>query len=247
MSGHSHFSKIKHDKKTSDVERGKLFSKMIKLITIAARDGGNPNENPKLREVIGKAKEVNMPSSNIERAIKRGTGELEGAELREILFEAYGPGNIAIIIEGITDNKNRTIAEVKQILSKNKGKLAAEGSVKWLFDRKGVIILNMDEQTEDLKDKEKMELLSIDFGAQDIEWDKNFLQIYTEVNDLESTKDRLTEQGIKVDSSNLDWVAKNEISVSEKDAGSADKLFSVLEENDDVQEVYSNMSFNFES
>ena len=245
MSGHSHWSKIKHDKKSSDIQRGKLFSKIIKLITIATRDGGNPNENPKLREAMEKAKEVNMPSNNIERAIKRGTGELGGAELQEISFEAYGPGNIAIIIEGITDNKNRTIAEVKQMLSKNKGKLAAEGSVKWLFNRKGVIILNINEQAEELKNKEKMELLAIDSGAQDIKWDNNFLQIYAEVNDLESTKDRLIEQGIKIDSSNLDWVAKNEISISEKDAESADKLFSALEENDDVQEVYSNLSFNF--
>ena len=156
MSGHSHFKTIMHKKGVEDAKRGKIFSKLSRLISVAAREGGgDPAANSKLRLAIEQAKNDNMPKDNIERAIKKGTGNLEGAKLEEITFEAYGPGGIAVIIEGITDNKNRTLGEIKQVLSQNNGKLAGGGSVKWLFERKGVIIVDSESQTEELKDKEK--------------------------------------------------------------------------------------------
>lgn len=241
MSGHSHWSTIKHKKAMLDAKRGKIFSKMVRLITIAAREGGDPEDNPKLREAIEKAKSVNMPSANIERAVKRGSGEIAGAELQEVLFEAYGPNNIAIIIEAITDNKNRALSEIKQILNKNNGKLAAEGSVQWLFERKGGIDIELDNQPEQLRNKEALELAVIDAGAEDLSWRENVLQVYTSVNDLEKVKENLKQKGVRIESSGLEWVAKNEIELGEKEKQAAERLFSALDENDDVQEIYSNL------
>ena len=241
MSGHSHWSKVKHKKGAADVERGKVFSKIIRLITVAAREGGDPEKNSKLRLAIEKSKEVNMPSSNIERAIKRGVGETGAGGLREILFEAYGPGNIAIIIEGITDNKNRSIAEIKHILNANNGKLVSGGSVKWLFEQKGVITINIKEQAPELRDKEEIELKIIDLGAEDIFWKDDNSEIRTESANLQYLKNKLTEQGIEIESADLDWVAKEEISIPEKEKEAAEKLFLALDENDAVQEIYSNL------
>ena len=242
MSGHSHWSKVKHKKGAADAERGKIFSKISRLISVAARKGGDPEMNSQLRLAIEKAKEVNMPSDNIERAIKRGTGETGEGELQEIVFEAYGPGNIAMIIEGITDNRNRSLAEIKQILGQYNGKLVGEGSVRWLFEQKGVISVDIEEQTEELKDKETMELKSIDAGALDVFWRENILEIHTEPKDLHELEEKLEKEGIKVESSSLDWVPKEEVSVSDKDKESAEKLFTSLDENDSVQEIYSNIS-----
>jgi len=241
MSGHSHWKKIKHQKGVADLERGKTFSKTIKLITVAARGGSNPEENPRLKVAIAKAKEVNMPTVNVERAIKRGAGETGEVVLEEMVFEAYGPGNIAIIIEGITDNSNRSVAEVKQILGKNNGKLAAEGSVRWLFERKGEISLSLEAQPENLQNKEALELLAIDLGAEDISWDENLLQIYTNADNIGKIKSELEAKGIEIESSGLGWRAKDEISVSEKDVQLAERLFAALDESDDVQEIYSNL------
>lgn len=241
MSGHSHWKKIKHAKGAADAQKGKAFSKMARLITVAAREGGDVEKNPKLRLAIAKAKEINLPAENIKRAIKRGTGEIGGAELQEILFEAYGPGNIAIIIEGITDNKNRTIAEIKHILNQNNGKLAGEGSVRWLFERKGVISLNRKLQTEDFQEKGKLELAAIDAGAQDLVWRADNLEVHTRIDNLEEVKKKLIERGIKIESSSLDWVPKEEIPVSAKEREAAEKLFEALDENDSVQEIYSNL------
>jgi len=180
MSGHSHFSSIKHKKEITDAKRGKIFSKMAKLISVAAKEGGSdPNANSKLKLAIEQAKNANMPKDNIDRAIKRGTGELSSEKLEQVAFEAYGPGQTAIIIEGITDNKNRTLGEIKQILSQNNGKLAGEGSVKWLFERKGAIIIDPQLQKEQLKDKEKLELEAIEAGAENIYWHDDILDIYT--------------------------------------------------------------------
>jgi YebC/PmpR family DNA-binding regulatory protein len=241
MSGHSKWSKVKHIKKVVDAQRSRVFSKMARLITVAARDGGNPDENPKLRDAIDKARSFNMPSVNIERAIKRGTGEVAGREYEEFLFEAYGPHNVAIIIEGITDNRNRALSEIKQLLNKNNGKLAAEGSVQWLFDRKGGISIDLDNQTERFRNKEAMELAVIDAGAEDLSWRENVLQVYTSINGLEKVKENLKQKGIKIESSGLEWVAKDEIELGEKERQAAERLFSALDENDDVQEIYSNL------
>ncbi len=235
MSGHSHWSSIKHQKGREDAKRSKAFSKISRLISVAAREGGgDPEKNPKLRQALDKAKDFNMPKDNIERAVKRGTGEIEGGRLENVTYEAYGPGGIAVIIEGITDNKNRTLEEIKQILNQNKGKLADEGSVRWLFERKGVITIDPQE-----KDKEEIELSAIDSGAEDIYAVDNLIDIYTKPDELDKVKTNLEGKEIKIKSASLDWVPKEEIETEKKEA--CQKLFEQLDENDSVQDIYSNL------
>lgn len=241
MSGHSHWASIKHKKGAADEKRGKVFSKLARLISVAAKEkGGDPESNPKLRLAIEQAKSVNMPKDNIERAIKKGTGELEGEKLEEITFEAFGPGGIAIIIEGITDNKKRALEEVRQTLNRHQGKLAGEGSVKWLFERKGVIIINIKNQISNAKNEE-LELKAIEAGAEDINWTNDFLQIIAKPEDLEKIKKTLEENGLKTESASLDWVAKETIAKDEKDKEASQKLFEALDESDSVQDIYSNL------
>lgn len=254
MSGHSHARTIKHQKNITDQKRGQMFSKMARLISVAVKQGGpNPETNTKLKFAFEKAKEFNMPKENIERAIKQATGGLEGQKFEEIVFEAYGPGGIAIIIEGVTDNKNRTLGEIKQILNQSGGKLAQEGSVRWIFERKGCIIIDCklsrfyrglttkSEQIEDSQNREKLELIAIEAGAEDIYWRDDVLDIYTKTEELEDVKKKLEDQGVKIESANLGWVAKEEISLTEKDKETCQKIFNALDENDDVQEIYSNL------
>lgn len=237
MSGHSHWATIKRGKEAEDKKRGKIFSKLAKMISIAAKDGlPDPVSNPKLRMAIEKAKEANMPKDNIERAIKKGTGDLEGEKLEEITFEAFGPGGIALIITGITDNKNRTLGEIKKILNEHNGKIAGEGSVKWLFERKGAMALNSGE----IK-KEDLEMKAIEAGAEDTYWNEDILEIYTKPEELDNVKKKLEEENVKAESPSLDWVAKEEIELDEKQKESANKLFEALDENDDVQDIYSNL------
>jgi len=241
MSGHSKWSQIKHKKAAIDAKKGKIFSKMARLITVAAREkGGDPARNAMLRLTIDKAKEFNMPSDNIERAIKRGTGEIEGTKIEELLLEAYGPSGIAIIIEGTTDNKNRTLPAIKHILTQHGGKLAETGNVSYLFERKGVIILKI------TNNKETLELLTIEAGAEDIKEIKhnsdNFLEIYTKPEELENTKKILEQKNIAIESTSLDWVPKSEIEIiDQKTKEQIEKLFDALDENDDVNEIYSNI------
>jgi len=241
MSGHSHWAGIKYKKGVADAKKGQAFSKIAREITIAAREGGDPKFNSKLKMAIEKAKDWNMPAENIERAIKRGAGELAGEKLEEILLGAYGPGGIAIIIEGITDNKNRTLNEIKQILNQNNGKLAGEDSVKWMFERKGCIAIDLKAQNEELKAKEKLEIIAIEAGAQDLYWHGDLLDIYTKTEDLDIVKKDLEGRGIKIGSASLDWIAKEEISLSDKDKEACQKLFESLDENESVQEIYSNL------
>jgi len=237
MSGHSHFKSIKHQKGIADAKKGNAFSKITRLITVAVRQGGgDPNTNSKLRLAIEQARTVNMPKDNVERAIKRGTGAIAEEKLEEFVFEAYGPAGIAIIIEGITDNKNRALGEIKQILNQNGGKLAGEGSVKWLFERKGAIIVDAKQ-----KDKEELELEAIEAGAEDIYWDNDILYIYTKPEDLELVKKNLEQKNIKIESASLDWVAKEMIEVKENEKKSCQRLFEALDENDSVQDIYSNL------
>ena len=239
MSGHSHWSSIKYQKSATDAKRSKTFSKLARLIAVAAREkGGDSNFNPSLRIAIEKAHSFNMPKEKIENAIKKGTGELEGVSFEEFTFEAYGPGGIAIIVEGITDNRNRSIGEIKQILAKHGGKLAEEGSVKWMFERKGCIIVNTQEQ-----DKEDLELKVIEAGAEDTCWEKDSLAVYTRIEDLEKVKKELESRDLKIESSSLEWVAKENIEIDEKNKQSCHELFELLDENDSVQEIYSNFSF----
>jgi len=241
MSGHSHWAGIKHKKQLADLQRGRIFSKLAREIEVAARSGKDPEMNPKLRMVIEKAKKAKMPSENIERAIKRGCGELQANKLEEFIFEAYGPGNIAIIIEGITDNKNRTLNEIKQILAQNGGKLVSEGAIKWMFERKGCIVVDLNNQEDNLKDKEKLEILAIEADAEDLRWDENFLNIYTKIGELEIIKKRLEEKLVKIEHFSLDWVPKELISVDDKTKENCQKLFESLDENESVQEIYSNL------
>lgn len=242
MSGHSHWKSIKHAKEASDKKRGQIFSKLSRQITVAAREkGGDPETNPTLRMAISQAKKFAMPSVNIERAIKRGIGELEGAKLENVTYEAYGPGGVAIIIEGITDNKNRALGEIRQILSKYEAKLAQEGSVQWLFEKKGVIVLDPKNQPEAFRDKENLALKVIESGVEDLRWQDNLLEIYTKVEDLEKVKQNLEEQGLKIEEASLDWVAKEEVEVPEKEKQKCQKLFEALDESENVQEIYSNL------
>lgn len=242
MSGHSHWHSIKFQKGIADAKKSKAFSKVARIIAIAAKEGGSdPAKNSKLRIAIDQAKEVNMPKENVERAIKKGSGELdEGERLEEISFEAYGPGGVAVIIDGITDSKKRALGEIKQVLSKNNGKLVSEGAVRWMFERKGTIIINSKDQKPDAKN-EDLELAAIEAGADDIYWHKDFLDIYTKIENLEAVKTYLEQKGMKIDSSSVGWVPKETVQVSEKEKEANYKLFEELDENEAVQDIFSNL------
>ncbi len=242
MSGHSHAKTILHKKQITDAKRGKTFSKMARVLSVAAKEGGeDPGANSKLRMAIEQAKEFNMPKEKIQRAIQKGIGGLGGEKLEEVIFEAYGPGKTAIIIEGITDNKNRTLGDIKRTLNQHNGKLASEGSVRWLFERKGAIVINNEQKT---RNKEELELMAIEAGAEDIYWRENLLDVYTKPEDLEKVKKNLEEKGLSIKSVSLDWVAKEQIEVEEKEKACLDKLFESLDENDSVQDIYSNLKIN---
>ena len=241
MSGHSHWAGIKYKKQLADTQKGKVFSKLAREISIAARESNDPEINSKLRVAIEKAKRMKMPWGNIERAIKKGAGEISGEKLEEVLFEAYGPGGIAILIEGITDNKNRAINEVRQILERNKGKLVGEGGVKWMFERKGCITVNFKPQTQNQKSKEELEMIAIEAGAEDFYWHDNALDIYTKVEGLEKVKTGLADKGVKIEESSLDWVAKEMLQVGDREKKELEILFEALDESETVQEIYSNL------
>jgi len=243
MSGHSHFKTIKAKKSLEDQKRGKIFSKLTRLISVAAKEGKDPGTNSKLRQALEEAKSFNMPRENIERAIKRGTGELEGEKLEEILIEALDPSGIAIIISGITDNKNRALIEIKQALQKHSAKLADSGSLKWQFDKKGCLVIDTPEQSEEFKNKEELGLKAIELGAEDIYFYEkdNILDIFTKPDELDKVKKGLEALGIKISSSSLDWVPKEYIIVDEKEKENCQKLFDALDELDSVQDIYSNI------
>ena len=235
MSGHSHWSTIKHKKGTADAKRSKVFSKFAKEITIAARDGGGDlNFNPRLRMVIEKARSENMASDSIDKAIKKGTGEIKGEALEEFLFEAYGPGGTAILIEGITDNINRTVPELKQILLKNNGKMVEAGAVRWMFNKKGIILVKKGE-----KDDEETELDLISAGADDISFLEDTIEIITKVEELDSTRKNTEEMNYKVESTSLVWIPNEKI---EADKEKNYKLFEALDDSEDVKEIYSNLN-----
>ncbi|XOB42746.1 MAG: YebC/PmpR family DNA-binding transcriptional regulator [Candidatus Nealsonbacteria bacterium] len=242
MSGHSHAKTVKSKKEAGAKKRSQIFSKMNRLITVAIRSGGpNPETNSKLRMAIESARSFNMPNENIERAIKKASGEGKGEKLEEFVFEAYGPGKTAMLIEGITDNKNRSLGEVKKILSQHNGKLVQEGAIKWMFERKGYVAIKFETQNEELKDKEKLELAAIEAEAEDVAWNNDNLDVYSSVENLEKVKKNLEEKGIKIESSGLEWKPKEEIELDEKQKQSCQKLFEALDENDDVQDIYSNL------
>lgn len=242
MSGHSHARTVKHKKDLDAKRRGKIFSKMARLISVAVKEGGpNPEINAKLRMAIDTARSYNMPNDNVERAIKRSSGELPGEKLEEVLFEAYGPGGTALLIEGITDNKNRALGEVKKTLNQYNGKLVGEGAVRWMFERKGCITVNKKEQKEDFQNKEGLELIAIEAGAEDVGWRDDNLDIYVAIENLEKTKKSLEEKGVKIESRTLEWKPKKTMNLEEKEKTSCLKLFEALDESDSVQDIYSNI------
>jgi len=244
MSGHSHFATIKRKKEAEDQKRGKVFSKLGRIISIAAKDGGDPNMNPRLRQAIEEAKKFNMPKNNIERAIKKGTGELEGESLEQVSYEGLGPEGVSLIIEGITDNTNRTLSEVKQALQKYSFKLAGEGSLKWAFDQKGIITVQI-EHDDRVDNEESLELMAIDSGALDIQTreyeNEKYMEIITKPEELEQVRQNIANQGIKIEATSLDWVAKEKIEIDQSLRDTCEKLFDDLDDNDAVQAVYSNL------
>ncbi len=240
MSGHSKWSTIKRKKGKADAERGKLFTRLIKEITVAARHGsGDEESNPRLRSAIQAAKAANMPSSNIEKAVKRGTGELPGVTYEEIIYEGYGPGGVAVYIETLTDNKNRTVAEIRHLLSKYGGSLGENGSVAWIFTKKGVITINAKDISED-----DLMMATLDAGAEDIDLDDDLYRLVTEPTNLETVKNALAENKIPYESAEITMEPANTIKVEGKTAESVLKLMDALEDQDDVQNLYSNFDID---
>jgi len=238
MSGHSKWATIKRKKGATDAARGKVFSKCIKEITIAARHGGGDLEgNPRLRTAIAAAKAVNMPSTNIERAIKRGTGEIEGAHYEETRYEGYAPGGVALLVEIATDNKNRTAGEIRQIFTKHGGALGEAGSVAYLFKPRGMILVDKSATTEDAL----MEIV-LDAGADDVNSEGDSFEVLTPPSALEGVKEALAKKGVATLSAELTRVASQLVPVTAKDAGQLLKLVDTLEEHDDVQKVFANFN-----
>ncbi len=237
MSGHSKWAKIKRKKAGADAARGRLFTKLIREITIAARHGGgDPNANPRLRTAIDEARAANMPNENIERAIKRGTGQLnDGQALEEVVYEGYGPNGVAILIEAVTDNRNRTTSEIKHILSRHNGSLGTQGSVAWQFQTRGIITIDAKKYDEDT-----ILSLALDGGAIDVKNEDGSYQVITTPETFHKIREIFKNNNIEVINSEITKVPQNTIPLSEKDAEKVLKLFEALDELDDVQHVYGN-------
>jgi YebC/PmpR family DNA-binding regulatory protein len=235
MSGHSKWATIKHKKAALDAKRGKAFTRLIKEIMIAARNGGDPDGNPRLRTAILAAKAVSMPSDNIKRAIMRGTGELEGGQIDEILFEGYGPGGAAVLVNVATDNRNRTVSEIRHLFSKNGGNLGEQGSVSWMFERKSQIMVDAEKATED-----QLMGIVLDAGADDIRDSGGAWEILSPPEAHEAVLAALEKAGIPTESAEIAMVPKNTIKLEGKNANAMLKLYDALEEHDDVQNVYGN-------
>ncbi len=240
MAGHNKWSQIKRKKAVLDAKRGKIFTKMIREITVASREGGGiPDFNPRLRLAVDQAKAANMPAENIERAIKRGTGELEGVQYEELTYEGYGPGGVALYIETTTDNQNRTVAEVRHILQKNGGNLGTSGSVAWQFDRKGQIFIEASSTSEEAVFEAVLEA-----GAEDVILAGEEIVVTTEVADFHPAQEALKAAGIDFSSAELAMLPKNEVEVSGEDAAKLVKLLDLLDDHDDVSKVSSNANLD---
>jgi len=239
MSGHSKWAQIKRQKGLTDARRGQIFTKSAREITIAVRQGGgDPQSNSRLRLAVQKARDNNMPHENIERAIKRGAGSSDAAALTEVTLEGYGPGGSAILLQALTDNRNRTLSEVRNVFSRNNSSLGESGCVSWIFEPKGVITIEADEV-----DAEELALLAIDAGADDVKVDEAVVEVHTQVQDLEAMRKTLEVKGIAISSAELLQVPKTMISLDEKSALQSLKLLDRLEELDDVQHVFTNADF----
>jgi len=236
VAGHSKWAQIKRKKAVTDAKRGQMFTKLIREITVAARSGGGePSFNPRLRLAIDTAKAANMPADNIERAIKKGTGELEGVSYEEIAYEGYGPGGVALFIEALTDNQKRTVADLRHLLDRAGGNLGTSGSVAWQFDRKGQIYVDATRYHE-----EAVFEAAIEAGAEDVSREGDEFIVTTDPSSFHSVQEGMKEAGVEFSQAELSFIAKNEVSIGGKDAERLLKLLDALEENDDVQAVHSN-------
>lgn len=237
MSGHSKWAQIKHQKAGNDARRGQLFTKLGREITIAAREGGpDPDSNFRLRLAVQHARDANMPSENIERAIKRGAGQLEGANLEEVTYEGYGPGGAAVLVEGFTDNRNRAFAEIRNAFTRGGGNLGEAGCVGWLFEPRGVVSVEADG-----RDPDEVALQAIDAGAEDVQNDGNVLEVYTNPTDLERVRQALDALNLKINNAEPTMLPKTTVAADDDTALRVMKLVERLEELDDVQKVYTNL------
>jgi YebC/PmpR family DNA-binding regulatory protein len=236
MSGHSKWAGIKHKKAKVDAQRGRLFTKVIREITVAARaGGGDPSGNPRLRLAIDRAKSVNMPQDNIQRAIQKGTGELPGVSYDEYLYEGYGPGGVAVLVEAVTDNKNRTTPEIRKIFARHGGNLGESGCVAWMFEKKGLIQVEAEKTDED-----RLLGVALESGAEDVRRSDNVFEIITAPKDLEAVKVRLAKERIDITTGEVTMVPQSTVRVEGKQAQQVLHLTEELEEHDDVQNVHSN-------
>ena len=240
MSGHSKWSTIKHKKGTADAKRGKIFTKLIKEVTTAARlGGGDPDGNPRLRKAIDLAKAANMPGDNLERAIKKGTGELEGVVYEELMYEGYGPEGVAIVIECMTDNKNRTVADIRHLFTKYNGNLGENGCVAWMFDKIGLIVIDKPNATE-----EQLMEIAIDAGAEDIVEESEVFEVHTSVESFDAVNNAISQAGIETTSSVLTRFPQSTIKLEGKPARTMLKLYTLLDDHEDVQNVYANFDID---
>jgi len=241
MSGHSKWHTIKHKKGALDAKRGKIFTKLIKEITVAARVGGSGDvdQNARLRKVVTDAKGMNMPNDTIDRAIKRGTGELEGVNYDEITYEGYGIGGVAVLVETMTDNRNRTVAEIRHIFSKNGGNMGEAGSVAWMFDKKGYIVVDKEAKSED----ELFEIVT-EAGADDMKLEGDVFEIYTAPENFDAVHDAIKAAGIEPQAAEVSMIPQNYIALTGDDARKMLKLYEAIDDNDDVQKVYANFDID---
>ena len=236
MSGHSKWSQIKHRKAAVDAKRGKLFSRLIKEITVSARiGGGDPELNPRLRSAVATAKSSNVPNGTIEKAILRGTGELEGIDYEEIIYEGYGPGGVALIIEVLTDNRNRAVAELKYALNKNGGNMGENGCVSWMFDKRGLVIVEKDSIDED-----ELFMAAAEAGAEDVTSSEDSIEILTPFEDFDRVRTVVEETGAQIQVSEMTMIPQNTVKLEGKEAERMIRLMGAIEELDDVQKVYAN-------
>lgn len=235
MGGHSHWATTKRHKASVDAKRGKIFTRIIRELTIAARQGGDPDGNPRLRLAITKAKDANMPGDTLKKAIQRGTGELPGVTYEEFSLEGYGPGGTALLLEITSDNRNRTVAEIRNLLTKNGGNMAEAGSVAWQFQKKGLIVVEKGKADED-----QLMTLALDAGAEDVKVDEKTFEVITAPHDFEAVKKALTDAKIESSLAEVTYVPQNYIKLGEKPAEQMLKLMETLDEHDDIQKVHAN-------
>ena len=241
MAGHSKWANIKHRKGAQDAKRGKIFTKLIKEITVAAKIGGSDQEsNPRLRLAVDKAKQANMPKDNIDRAIKKGTGDLDGVTYEEGVFEGHGPGGVAVIVEFLTDNRTRTVADVRHIFTKNNGNLGVSGSVAFMFDRKGLITFGGDTDFDTVFE------VALEAGAEDVKDEEGVIEVISEPGDFEQVRNALTEKGLTFETAEITMIPQTTTALEGKQAEQLMKMIDMLEDNDDVQNVYANFDISDE-